>query len=62
MRKCHGRELWRERKKEAGYEDGLILSCGPSSTEYDIHICTLYYTYTLFNVHCRAYSTLYSYD
>jgi hypothetical protein len=35
MRKCHGRELWRERKKEAGYEDGLILSCGPSYTEME---------------------------
>jgi len=28
-------ELWRERKKEAGYEDGLILSCGPSYTEME---------------------------
>jgi hypothetical protein len=54
MRKCHGRELWRERKKEAGYEDRLILSCGPSSTEYDIHKqytihthCSMYIVHTL---------------
>ncbi len=27
--------IWRERKKEAGYEDGLILSCGLSYTEME---------------------------